>query len=147
MSDLTELYQQMILDHGRHPRNFGKIEVPDCCQEGFNPLCGDRLKLYVSLSEGVIDAIKFEGEGCAISLASASLMSECLKGMCITDAEQLFDSFQDMVTGNVKDEVDLGKLSVLSGVSAFPSRVKCATLCWHTLLSALQGNKKTVSTE
>ncbi|MCH9643722.1 MAG: SUF system NifU family Fe-S cluster assembly protein [Gammaproteobacteria bacterium] len=148
MSDLRELYQQMILDHGRHPRNFGSIEHADCCKEGYNPLCGDKLTLYLTLKDNKIDGIKFDGEGCAISMASASLMTEYLKGKDISDAALLFDRFHEVVLGKLDaDAADMGKLSVLAGVAAFPTRVKCATLCWHTLLAALRGDKESVSTE
>ena len=147
MSDLGELYQEVILDHNRRPRNFRTIEEGRS-QEGYNPLCGDRLTLYVKLEGDRIADVAFQGSGCAISKASASLMTEALKGKTVAEARELFDKFHDMVTSS-PDTVapDLGKLSVLSGVREYPTRVKCASLAWHTLKAAVAGEHGTVSTE
>ena len=148
MFDLQDLYQEIIVDHNKSPRNFGKLEDADTTIEGFNPLCGDRLTLYLKTSNGVIDDIRFDGSGCAISVASASLMTEAMKGKTVAEAEKIFEQFHDLITGD--EEVDLeslGKLAALAGVKEYPSRIKCATLCWHTLNSALKGNHQPVSTE
>ena len=148
MSDLTDLYQEVILDHNRRPRNFRAMDEATRTQEGFNPLCGDRLTLYVKLEGDRISDVSFQGTGCAISKASASLMTEALKGKTVGDARALFDRFHDMVTSSTETAPpDLGKLSVLSGVREFPTRVKCASLAWHTLKAAVAGEKGTVSTE
>jgi nitrogen fixation protein NifU and related proteins len=148
MSDLTELYQQVILDHNRRPRNFGKLESANRTSEGRNPLCGDHLTLYLKMNGDVIEDISFQGAGCAISTASASMMTDTLKGKTSAEAEELFGSVHRMLTGDGQD-VDLdemGKLAVLSGVREFPIRVKCASLSWHALRAALAG-ESTVSTE
>jgi nitrogen fixation protein NifU and related proteins len=138
MSELNELYQQMILDHNRRPRNFRAIEAPSRTQEGYNPLCGDRLTLYVTLEDDVVKDVAFQGSGCAISKASASLMTEALKGKRVDEARQLFDRFHRMITTPPDQPVeDLGKLSVLAGVREFPTRVKCASLAWHTMKTAV----------
>ncbi len=138
MSELTDLYQEVILDHNRRPRNFRTIEAASRKQEGYNPLCGDRLTLYVALDGDRISDLAFQGTGCAISKASASLMTEALKGKTVDEARALFDRFHDMVTSAPESEApDLGKLSVLSGVREFPTRVKCASLAWHTLKAAV----------
>jgi nitrogen fixation NifU-like protein len=151
MSDLRELYQEVILDHNKSPRNFRKLENPSHSIEGFNPLCGDRIQLYVRLDDrGVIEDIGFQGSGCAISKASASLMSTVVKGKTREQAEALFQGFQRMVTSEIGSEADLdglGKLAVFSGVREFPARVKCAVLAWHALNAALKGEAKPVSTE
>lgn len=148
MSDLRDLYQEVILDHYRKPRNFGPLADADRKAEGFNPLCGDRLTLYVKLMDGVITDASFEGSGCAISTASASLLTESIKGKTEREAERLFEGFHDVVTGGVAaPDVDLGKLEVLVGVREFPVRVKCATLAWHTLHAALAKQAQPVSTE
>ncbi len=148
MSDLRDLYQEVILDHYRKPRNFGPLAGADRRAEGFNPLCGDRLTLYVKFKDGVIADASFEGSGCAISTASASLMTESIKGKTEREAEALFRRFHDVVTGHAStDDVDLGKLEVLAGVREFPVRVKCATLAWHTLHAALAKQAEPVSTE
>ncbi len=142
MFDLRELYQQVIVDHHKHPRNFGTLEHPDREADGYNPLCGDRLHVELAVDEdGTITDVAFRGEGCAISVASASLMTEALKGRRIEEFERLFEAFHAMVTGDQgpPDEAVLGKLAVLAGVREFPSRIKCATLCWHTVKSALEG--------
>jgi nitrogen fixation NifU-like protein len=147
MPDLRELYQEMVLDHGRRPRNVGRLEHANHRAEGFNPLCGDRLMLYLEVVDGVIRAASFEGSGCAISTASASLMTEALKGKTPEQAQALIDSFQSLVTGRGETPVPLGKLAVLGGVREFPSRVKCATLAWHTLRAALHDQSEPVNTE
>ena len=148
MFDLQDLYQEVIVDHNRSPRNFGKIEDADVTLEGFNPLCGDRLTLYMNRENDHISDIKFDGAGCAISVASASLMTEAMKGKTLEEAEQLFHQFHDMVTENGEVDPDkLGKLAALAGVKTYPSRIKCATLCWHTLHSAVTGENEPVSTE
>ena len=139
--ELRELYQQVIIDHGRHPRNFRVPEGYSHSREGYNPICGDRLQLYLMLGPGdepVIEDIAFEGEGCAISMASASLLTEFLRGKTETEARALFEDFHQLVTGETQPGPEvLGKLRVLAGVRAFPSRIKCATLAWHTLVGAL----------
>lgn len=151
MFDLKDLYQEVIVDHNRSPRNFRKIEDADRVIEGFNPLCGDRLNLYLRFENNHIADLSFDGSGCAISVASASLMTEALKGKTLPEAETMFKEFHDVVTE--KSEADeekiahLGKLAALLGVKDYPARVKCATLCWHTLHSALEGKEETVSTE
>jgi len=150
MSDLRELYQQVIIDHSRSPRNYRELEEANHSAEGYNPLCGDQLTLYVVVEEDRIVDIAFKGSGCAISKASASLMTAELKGRTLAEAEQMFVKFREMVTSGHDAEVDdegLGKLTVLAGVREFPVRVKCATLAWHTLRSALAEEGKKVSTE
>ena len=138
MSDLSELYQEVILDHNRRPRNFRAIAAASRKQEGYNPLCGDRLTVYVSLDGDRISDVAFQGSGCAISKASASLMTEALKGKTVNEARALFERFHDMVTSAPEsDAPDLGKLSVLSGVREFPTRIKCASLAWHALKAAV----------
>ncbi len=149
MFDLKDLYQEVIVDHNRSPRNFGKLDNPDRTLEGFNPLCGDRLTLYLKLDDNQIDDISFDGSGCAISVASASLMTDAMKGKTTEEAEDIFNNFHDLVASDA-DNVDmekLGKLAALAGVREYPTRVKCATLCWHTLHSALEGEDSAVSTE
>jgi len=150
MSDLRELYQQVILEHSRSPRNFRELENASRTAEGYNPLCGDQLKLFVVLEGDRIVDVAFKGSGCAISKASASLMTGAVKGKTTAEAEALFEKFRDMLTGErdaVIDEDVMGKLAVLGGVREFPVRVKCATLAWHTLHAALAGKEKRVSTE
>jgi len=144
--DLRDLYQEVIVDHNRDPRNFRRLEQPTHKLEGFNPLCGDRLTVYLQLDGGVITDLAFEGSGCAISVASASLMTEALKGKPVTTAEALFTQVHDSLTGVSESGPD-GKLAVLTGVRAYPSRIKCATLAWHTLNSALHGGHEPVKTE
>lgn len=147
MNDLYELYQEVIFDHNRNPRHAGCLEDHNRRAEGFNPLCGDRITLYLRLGEGdVIEDVRFEGSGCAISVASASMMTEHLIGKTAEEAEALFERFHDMLTGGGAEPADLGKLQVLSGVKEFPSRIKCATLAWHALHAALEG-EPVVSTE
>ncbi len=147
MSEMRELYQQVIIDHGRHPRNFGMLEKANHIKEGFNPLCGDKLTVYILENNGVIDDLRFQGCGCAISMASASLMTQQLKGKSVVEAGRLFDDFHRVVTGELESSDKLGKLMVLAGVADYPARVKCATLCWHTLKAALANSQDAVSTE
>jgi nitrogen fixation NifU-like protein len=149
MTELQDLYQELILDHGRRPRNFRALNDATRSAEGYNPLCGDKVKIYVKMDGDVVRDISFEGTGCAISTASASIMTETLKGKTRGDAEELFQTFHDLVTGQKAkvDAPELGKLEVFSGVSEFPIRVKCATLSWHTLRAALNGQGDVVSTE
>lgn len=145
MTDLAELYQQVILDHNRSPRNFGTIPDPNRKALGHNPLCGDQLTVFLRVEDGVVREVAFQGKGCAISKASASLMTEAVKGKTEAEAEALFGRFHDLLTGppDVKgDASGLGKLAVFSGVREFPARVKCATLAWHTLHTALEGQEK-----
>lgn len=149
ITDVDDLYQQVIIDHSKRPRCFYAMEGADGEAEGFNPLCGDRIKVFLKMDGDVIDEISFQGSGCAISTASASLLGESLKGKTSSEAEALFRRFHDLVTGKPQchENVDLGKLEVFSGVSNYPVRVKCATLCWHTLRAALAGRDDVVSTE
>jgi nitrogen fixation NifU-like protein len=150
MADLKELYQQVILDHNKHPRNFHKLEDANRKAEGFNALCGDRITLYVRLENDVITNVGFEGTGCAIFKASASLMTQALKGKTKAEAAALFDKVHKMLTGEMNPNTEgneLGKLAVFSGVCEFPVRVKCATLAWHTLRAALEAKPEVVSTE
>jgi nitrogen fixation NifU-like protein len=147
MSDISDLYQEVILDHNKRPRNFRTIESPSHHAEGYNPLCGDRLKLYVTVADGVLTDVAFQGSGCAISKASASLMTDVLKGKTVAEANALFERFHRVVTTPPDQPVEeLGKLSVLAGVREFPVRVKCASLAWHTLKAAL-GREERASTE
>ncbi|OGT45947.1 MAG: SUF system NifU family Fe-S cluster assembly protein [Gammaproteobacteria bacterium RIFCSPHIGHO2_12_FULL_41_20] len=148
MSELRELYQEMILDHGRHPRNFGVLPHANYHKEGFNPLCGDKISLYLCEKAGVVEDVGFDGCGCAISMASASLMTEAIKGKTTQEAARLFTDFHVLVTGlPVEDMTRLGKLVVFSGVAAYPVRVKCAILAWHVLQALLKNDAATVSTE
>lgn len=149
MTDLQDLYQELILDHGSRPRNLKKLAGANHTAEGYNPLCGDKVKVYVNLDGDVVKDISFEGAGCAISTASASIMTETLKGKTRAEADALFEMFHDLVTGRERklDSPELGKLAVFSGVSEFPMRVKCATLSWHTLRAAIKGKEEVVSTE
>ncbi len=150
MSDLRELYQEVILDHNRRPRNFHKLEGANRTAEGYNPLCGDQLTVYLRLEDGVIRDISFQGSGCAISKASASMMTAALKGKTAADAEGTFETFHKMVTADLSmtfDPLEVGKLAAFAGVREFPVRVKCATLAWHTLHAALEGKRETISTE
>jgi nitrogen fixation NifU-like protein len=147
-ADLRDLYQEVIVDHGRRPRNFGPLPDASHQAEGFNPLCGDRLVLHLKLVDGVIAAARFEGSGCAISTAAASLMTEALQGLDTGQAEALLASFLAMLTGQRQaGDAALGKLEVLAGVREFPARVKCATLAWHTLRAALHAENRPVTTE
>jgi len=147
MSDLSDLYQEVILDHNRRPRNFHPLADASHTAEGYNPLCGDRLTLYLRIADGIVSDVSFEGAGCAISKASASLMTDAVKGKSLAEAQALFDRFHRMVTTPPGQSVeDLGKLSALAGVREFPVRVKCASLAWHTLKAAF-GNERRTSTE
>src|ERR687886_3116535 len=149
MSELSELYQQFILDHNKKPRNFRKIEDANRTAEGYNPLCGDQLMVYMQLEDGVVKDISFEGSGCAISKASASMMTQSIKGKSREEAETLFDEFHRMVTGELDEEAEenhLGRLTIFSGVRDYPARVKCASLPWHTMHAALEG-EETATTE
>ena len=148
-SDVRELYQQVIVDHSKRPRNLRPLEGANRKVEGYNPLCGDKVTIYVKLENGVIADISFEGSGCAISTASASLLTESLKGKTLAEAEALFESFHNLLTGlePAAEAPKLGKLVVFSGVCDYPTRVKCATLAWHTLHAALSGEGEKVSTE
>ena len=150
MADLRELYQETILDHSKRPRNFHEMPEADATAVVHNPLCGDRVTVYLRLRDDTIADVAFIGQGCAISKASASLMTDAVKGKSKTAVHSLFESFHKMVTGRPGDSVDtrsLGKLAVLSGVSEFPVRVKCASLAWHTLEAALKEKKEVVSLE
>jgi len=146
MSDLLELYQETILDHGRRPRNFGVCDHATHSADGHNPLCGDQLHLTVRVRDETFEAVCFEGSGCAISTASASLMTEALTGVPVSEFPALFEAVHGLCTGDPHQHSDLGKLVVFGGVASFPMRVKCATLCWHTLKAALEG-MESVSTE
>jgi nitrogen fixation protein NifU and related proteins len=148
MNELRDLYQEVILDHNRRPRNFGTLPEANRRAEGHNPLCGDRVTVYLDVADDRIRDLAFQGSGCAISTASASLMTEALKGRSVEEARRLFDGFHDLVTrGTSEGAEELGKLAVFSGVREFPMRVKCATLAWHTLLAALEQQDQPVSTE
>ena len=149
MMDLRDLYQEVILDHNRSPRNFGPLEDADLQAEGYNPICGDRLKIAVKVDEGVVIDVRFQGSGCAISQASASLMTEGIKGKTLAEARALFDNFHRLVTDQTApvDDTALGKLTVFAGVRDYPARVKCAILAWHTLRAAVDENSEAVSTE
>lgn len=150
-ADLRDLYQEIILDHTKRPRNFRRLEQPDRVAKGVNPLCGDKVEVFIKMNNDVIEDITFQGAGCSISTASASLMTQMLKGKTIAEARELFDHFHELVTGKTKDPTfhkKLGKLLVFSGVCEYPVRVKCATLPWHTLKAALEGQAdEPVSTE
>lgn len=149
-ADLRDLYQEVIVDHGRRPRNFRRLDGAARSLEGFNPLCGDKITLYVEIDGERVKDLAFEGKGCAISMASASVMTEALKGMSRAQAEQLFEKFHALVTRGdeaAASDEELGKLAVFAGVSEFPSRVKCAVLAWHTLRAVLAGETAAVSTE
>jgi nitrogen fixation NifU-like protein len=150
MSELRELYQSVILDHNKKPRNFREPEGANRTADGFNPLCGDKITVYLELEDDVVKDVGFSGSGCAISTASASLMTQSIKGKSVAEVRQLFDGFHELVTGNPGEGTDsakLGKLAVFSGVREFPVRVKCATLAWHTMKSALDGTGEVVKTE
>lgn len=149
MSDLRDLYQEVILDHNRQPRNFREMPEANRTAEGYNPLCGDHVTVYARVEDGRIQDISFQGSGCAISKASASMMTTALMGKTRDEAEQIFDSFHDLVTGEGDDcdPASLGKLAVFSGVREYPARVKCASLAWHALHAALKGETAPVKTE
>lgn len=143
MSELSELYQQVILDHNKKPRNFRRMEDATQSAEGFNPLCGDQLTVYLRTENGVVDEVSFEGSGCAISKAAASMMTQAVKGKTREEVEQLFGEFHRMVIGELDEEAEpnsLGRLKIFAGVREFPARVKCASLPWHTLHAALAGS-------
>ncbi|MCP3981906.1 MAG: SUF system NifU family Fe-S cluster assembly protein [bacterium] len=153
MSELRELYQEMILDHGKRPRNFEAMEDADAESEGYNPVCGDRITVFIKSDEEQVSRVTFQGKGCAICTASASMMTEALTGRSLWEVEQKFKNFHDLVTGNSDRDADpdadrerLGKLIVFAGVRDFPVRVKCATLAWHTMLAALE-RRESVTTE
>jgi len=149
MAELSDLYQEVILEHAKAPRNFRVLATPTGTAEGSNPLCGDRCSVNISMRGEVIEDVAFQGSGCAISRASASMMTQALKGKTLQEADSLFRSFHRMVTGqrNDADKSELGKLKVFGGISEFPTRVKCATLAWHTLQAALHGDREPVTTE
>jgi nitrogen fixation NifU-like protein len=149
MPDLRELYQEVILDHHKRPRNFRRPENANKHAEGFNPLCGDKVSVYLRVEDGIVRDIAFQGSGCAISTASASMMTESLKGRSEAEVVRIFAQFHDMVTGRHPEDhgASLGKLAVFAGVRDYPVRVKCATLAWHTLKAALDGSRETVATE
>lgn len=146
MNNLRDLYQEVIIDHSQNPRNFHACEHANHIQEGYNPLCGDKITVYVTEKNGIIEDVCFKGAGCAISMASASLMSEILKGKTVAEFQELFDEFKQVVTGK-NTSSKLGKLAVLAGVAEFPMRVKCATLVWHTVNAALNNEKTSITTE
>ncbi len=148
MADLRDLYQELILEHSKAPRNYRQLAGADHKAEGFNPLCGDHFTVYLKMDGDSIQDIAFQGSGCAISKASASMMTQSIKGKTKEQAKELFEHFHRTVTGTANgDGSDLGKLTVFAGVSEFPTRVKCATLAWHTLQAALEGSQESVSTE
>jgi nitrogen fixation NifU-like protein len=150
MSDLRDLYQTTILDHNKQPRNFRVPEGANRQAAGHNPLCGDRVTVHLMLEDGIVKDVGFQGNGCAISTASASLMTQAVKGRPVAEVQKLFDAFHELVTSDPQREVDtaaVGKLAVLAGVREYPVRVKCATLAWHTLNAALAGQSATVKTE
>jgi len=150
MSAIRELYQQVILDHNKSPRNYRAMQDATRAVDGYNPLCGDHYKVYVRIDNGIIRDISFEGAGCAISKASASVMSSMVKGRTVEEAESLFTEFHRLVTGTAADDDDierLGKLAAFAGVSEYPARVKCASLAWHTMHAALSSDQASVSTE
>jgi nitrogen fixation NifU-like protein len=148
MNDLRDLYQEVILDHNRRPRNFGPLPTANRRAEGHNPLCGDRVTVYLDLEDGRLRDVAFQGSGCAISTASASLMTEALKGLTLEEARGLFKGFHDLVTlGAAEGSPELGKLAVFTGVREYPMRVKCATLAWHALMAALDAQDLPVTTE
>ncbi len=148
--ELRDLYQDVIIEHSKRPRNYHALDAPARSAAGYNPLCGDQIKVYVKLDDGKVADVSFEGSGCAISTASASVMTDAIKGKSATETEALFTKFHDLVTGHADvaaDDDELGKLSIFGGVSEFPTRVKCATLCWHTLRAAIAGKDDPVTTE
>lgn len=149
MSDLTELYQELVLDHNSRPRNFRKISDASYSAEGYNPLCGDRVTVYVQVEDGVVKDVSFQGSGCAISRASASMMTEGVKGKTLAEARALFDKFHQQVAGDAAhdDDEDLGDLEAFAGIREYPSRVKCAVLGWHTLKAAIDNLNRKVSSE
>ena len=152
MFDSQELYQEIVMDHNRRPRNFGSMTDSTATSEGFNPLCGDQITLFLKVSEDIVEDISFEGVGCAISKSSASMMTEGVKGKSVEEALTVFQAFREMITAKSdgsKDSEILGDLEILKGVAQYPTRIKCATLSWHTLQAALQGteSERDISTE
>ncbi len=150
MFNSQELYQEIVMDHNRRPRNFGSMIDSTATSEGFNPLCGDQITLFVKVSEDIVEDISFEGVGCAISKSSASMMTEEIKGKSVEEALTVFQAFREMITAKsdgFKDSEILGDLEILKGVAQYPTRIKCATLSWHTLQAALQGTESDISTE
>ena len=149
MADLRDLYQEVILEHSKQPRNYRELGDANHKAEGYNPLCGDHFTVYLKMDGDKIQDVSFQGSGCAISKASASMMTQSVKGKTLAEAEKIFERFHKLVTGAEHNgsREDLGKLAVFSGVSEFPVRVKCATLAWHTLHAALEGKQETISTE
>ncbi|MDY0072580.1 MAG: SUF system NifU family Fe-S cluster assembly protein [Thauera sp.] len=146
--DLRELYQEVIFDHNRKPRNYRKLDPHSHHARGHNPLCGDQLEVFLQVKDGIVEDVSFEGQGCAISTASASLMTEAIKGKPLAEVEALFENFHALLTdSNAAPERDFGKLAVFAGVREFPARVKCATLAWHTLHNALSGAQEAARTE
>jgi len=144
VSDLVDLYQEMVLDHNNRPRNFHKLEDASNTADGYNPLCGDQISIYLKVEDGVIEDVGFQGVGCAISKSSASMMTQSIKGKTVKEAEALFQDFHTMVTrepGAEYDSSSLGELEVLSGVCAFPTRIKCASLAWHTMTASLSNKQ------
>jgi nitrogen fixation NifU-like protein len=147
MSDLRDLYQEVILDHSKRPRNFRRPESFSQSAEGYNPLCGDRVTVYLSVKDGIVEDAAFQGSGCAISTASASMMTQVLRGRSVEEVGGLFEGFHRLLTAEGEPTAGMGKLAVFSGVREFPVRVKCATLAWHTLRAALEKRSETVHTE
>ena len=147
MDDLRELYQQVILDHNRNPKNFGRLENANREAEGYNPLCGDHYTIYLEIEDGVVKHAGFDGTGCAISKSSASVMTQILEGKTLEEAKAIFEKFVAMVKGELSDTSDLGKLAVFEGVREFPTRTKCATLSWHAMRNALEGAQEPAKTE
>jgi len=149
MSGLSDLYQEILLEHNSKPRNFRKVEEANQTSEGYNPLCGDQITLYLKVVDGVIDDVGFQGSGCAISRASASMMTQSIKGQSVERAQEIFDAFHHMITepGSELDYDTLGDLETLSGINEYPPRIKCAVLAWHTMKAALAGESNEVTTE
>ena len=150
MNDLQDLYQDIIMDHNRRPRNFGPVDQPTHKKEGYNPLCGDQIEIELKILDGIVVDVGFTGVGCAISKSSASMMTEEIKGKKLEVVESMFEQFRRMITVNDQMDLDadlLGDLEILQGVSRYPARIKCATLAWHTLHSAIEGGEDTVTTE
>lgn len=150
MDELDQLYQEVILDHNKNPRNFGELPEATHSSIGHNPLCGDHIEIFLNVAGGVIEDVKFKGVGCAISRASASIMTTVLKGKTIEEAKQLFERFHRVITSEPDEHIDtdeLGKLSVFAGVREFPARVKCASLAWHTMVAAIENEKQVIPTE
>jgi nitrogen fixation NifU-like protein len=148
MSELRDLYQEIILDHNKRPRNCYALDCPNRTADGHNPLCGDTVRVYLRIEDGIIEEVSFQGHGCAICTASSSLMTESVKGKTVEEAMHLFDGFHHMLTGVAEEQgLELGKLTVFEGVREYPVRVKCATLAWHTLKAAVEGEQTAASTE